>query len=341
MKPCMYLLLAGCSLRASLSAEDNPLYTFSIDGLCGETIVGPPGSTYDDGTAGLPYFNTVTDGTKAPRLPIGYTWNVVLTTENNFVDSGAYSWMFAVGVEGPLRLTDITLDGTTACYLGEYPECKRGAAPARIEITGPPEGGGPQTEENRGAISHVILKLDGLFTLLPKGDSIVCRIRVSAEFPANEGDELQSRIFFTKRISSLNTEFLCSVSGPNRVGARIVQGKAITLDEGNPPLKVEECVVRLKASSVSAFLRCDPNDDGRLTIADAVWILNELFLGGARTRCSISADCNADGDRDITDAVYGLTHLFLGGPAPPAPYPSCGRIDVPLDGCPPGSTACP
>src|SRR5688572_155685 len=150
MKGCASPLLAACVIQASSLAQDNPLYTFSIGGPCGETIVGPPGSTYDDGTGGVPYFNDIIERERVPRRSVGHTWDIVLTTENNFVDSGAYSWMFAVGVDGPLRITDITLDGTAGCPFGEYPECQASGF-AFTEVTGPPVGGGPQTEENRGA----------------------------------------------------------------------------------------------------------------------------------------------------------------------------------------------
>jgi hypothetical protein len=104
---------------------------------------------------------------------------------------------------------------------------------------------------------------------------------------------------------------------------------------------LEACEFLLKASSVSAFVRCDANDDGTVSIADAVWILNELFLGGARTRCAPAADCDGDGERSLSDAVYGLMHLFQGAPPPPSPYPGCDRVDVPVEECPPGSTRCP
>ena len=81
----------------------------------------------------------------------------------------------------------------------------------------------------------------------------------------------------------------------------------MTPDEGNPPLTLADCVFRLKASSVSAFVGCDPNDDGRM---------------------------------NVSDGIYTVNHLFTGGPRPPAPFPECGRVDVPVEECPPGSTRC-
>jgi hypothetical protein len=89
------------------------------------------------------------------------------------------------------------------------------------------------------------------------------------------------------------------------------------------------------------FLRCDPNDDGKTDVADGVWILNELFRGGAATACAAAADCNGDGGRDISDGLYAIFYQFTGGPSPPAPFPDCGSVDVPPGDCPSGSTICP
>ena len=89
------------------------------------------------------------------------------------------------------------------------------------------------------------------------------------------------------------------------------------------------------------FIRCDPNNDGRVDISDPIWTVNELFLGDRKTTCPIAADCNGSGAVDISDPIYGLSFLFIGGPAPPAPFPECGV--APEDGllCPSGSTGCP
>ena len=78
------------------------------------------------------------------------------------------------------------------------------------------------------------------------------------------------------------------------------------------------------------FLRGDSNQSGAVDLADAVHILNGLFLGGALS-CHDAADANDDGALNLTDAVYTLTHLFLRGPPPPPPFPETGR-DTTFDG---------
>lgn len=75
------------------------------------------------------------------------------------------------------------------------------------------------------------------------------------------------------------------------------------------------------------FIRGDANNDARVNIADGVWIINELFLGGPANPCPISSDSNGDGNTDAGDAIYIFNYRFLDGPMPTAPYPSCGQVD--------------
>ena len=72
------------------------------------------------------------------------------------------------------------------------------------------------------------------------------------------------------------------------------------------------------------FERCDANDDGEATIADASFALNFLFLGGSRPACVKAADCDDSGELELTDAVFHLNFLFLGGERPSLPSGSCG-----------------
>ncbi|HIA28099.1 MAG TPA: hypothetical protein EYN79_08330 [Planctomycetes bacterium] len=82
------------------------------------------------------------------------------------------------------------------------------------------------------------------------------------------------------------------------------------------------------------FRRGDINGDGSVNIADAVTVLNALFVPGSQQpECDDSADANDDGGINIADAVSLLNSLFLpGSPLPPDPGPfDCG-IDPTDDG---------
>lgn len=82
---------------------------------------------------------------------------------------------------------------------------------------------------------------------------------------------------------------------------------------------------------VVPFIRGNANADDNTDIADAVFVLNFLFLGGAAPSCEDAADADDNGSLEITDAVYLLNFLFLGGPPPAAPFPDCGLDPMPDD----------
>lgn len=82
------------------------------------------------------------------------------------------------------------------------------------------------------------------------------------------------------------------------------------------------------------FRRGDVNGDAGVNIADAVTLLNALFVpGSSQPECLDSADVNDDSGLNVADAVTLLNALFVpGSPPPPDPGPfDCG-IDPTDDG---------
>ncbi len=71
------------------------------------------------------------------------------------------------------------------------------------------------------------------------------------------------------------------------------------------------------------FLRGDANEDGAVSISDAVYMVQYLFLSGPASDCERTGDANGDGFLNVADAVYLLNAYFSGGAAIPAPYPDC------------------
>lgn len=74
------------------------------------------------------------------------------------------------------------------------------------------------------------------------------------------------------------------------------------------------------------FSRGDCNQDGQFNIADAVFLLTQLF-GGAPSalQCDDACDGNDDENLNIADPVAYLGALFTIGSQPlPPPYPDCG-----------------
>jgi mono/diheme cytochrome c family protein len=70
-------------------------------------------------------------------------------------------------------------------------------------------------------------------------------------------------------------------------------------------------------AQAAAFRRGDADQDGALTITDAIFVLNFLFAGGRAPPCTAVANSNGDPNLNITDPVFLLGHLFTGTAAPP------------------------
>ena len=76
------------------------------------------------------------------------------------------------------------------------------------------------------------------------------------------------------------------------------------------------------------FLRGDVDQDGTRNLLDAVAIVRAVFGLGIRYEliraCMDSADTDDDEDVDVADALFMLNYLFLRGPEIAAPAVSCG-----------------
>ena len=81
------------------------------------------------------------------------------------------------------------------------------------------------------------------------------------------------------------------------------------------------------------FRRGDANDDAQVDIADAIFMLYSLMLGGPASGCADATDANDDGLNDISDIIFVLNYQFQNGGPPPAPGPTtCGIDMTPDDG---------
>ncbi|NMC43327.1 MAG: hypothetical protein GYA46_05355, partial [candidate division Zixibacteria bacterium] len=60
----------------------------------------------------------------------------------------------------------------------------------------------------------------------------------------------------------------------------------------------------------------DANNDGKVNVGDAVYIITYVFRGGPAPICMQEGDANGDGKVNVGDAVYIITFVFRGGPAP-------------------------
>ncbi len=72
---------------------------------------------------------------------------------------------------------------------------------------------------------------------------------------------------------------------------------------------------------------CDPvfcgDTDGNslVTVSDAVFLINYIFVGGSQPSPPLSGDVDCNGVVTILDAVYLINYIFSGGDAPCAVCP--------------------
>lgn len=91
-------------------------------------------------------------------------------------------------------------------------------------------------------------------------------------------------------------------------------------------LGLSALVLGAAAVSATKFLRGDVANDGVLQVSDPLTILGYLLVENpTRLDCLDAADTNDDGRLDIADAVFLLSHLFLGTEPPPVPFPECAE----------------
>ena len=70
------------------------------------------------------------------------------------------------------------------------------------------------------------------------------------------------------------------------------------------------------------FHRGDVNDDGQISLVDALALFNALFFGQEESfDCLEAADFDNSGLVGIHDGIFVLSYLFLGGPEPAPPGP--------------------
>jgi uncharacterized repeat protein (TIGR01451 family) len=70
------------------------------------------------------------------------------------------------------------------------------------------------------------------------------------------------------------------------------------------------------------YLKGDVNNDGWLSMGDAFYILDHMFLGGPGYTCPEAANANGDLSNNLSDVVFLLNFIFLGGPRV-GNYPEC------------------
>ena len=67
---------------------------------------------------------------------------------------------------------------------------------------------------------------------------------------------------------------------------------------------------------IDEYIRGDANADRKITIADIVYLINNLFKGGPAPIPVQAGDVNCDSKISVSDVIYLVNYLFKGGPRP-------------------------
>ncbi|MEM7263258.1 MAG: hypothetical protein AAF488_14805, partial [Planctomycetota bacterium] len=101
------------------------------------------------------------------------------------------------------------------------------------------------------------------------------------------------------------------------------------IDSGDPGATLDPDGTTIEMGALpfgeALFVRGDANQDARVDLGDGIWILNEIFLGGAASICQDASDANDDGVVDLGDATTIFGHVLLDAGPLPAPGSSCGE----------------
>jgi len=198
----------------------------------------------------------------------------------------------------------------------------------RTEVVNPADNGGQS-----GVVSAVVLSLALPITLPNLEESLVLLIdgRIDASGVAPGGMTEPCDVDIVP----------ADETGLQGAGLPVKTAVSIAGQTANPA--VCNASVKVLISEVvppTEFIRCDPNDDGTSNIADAIWLVAEIFNNGGTSSCQKSADCNNDGGVDVSDATFSITYRFMDGAPPSAPFPDCG-IDPTDDDLSCDSSSCP
>jgi hypothetical protein len=244
-----------------------------------------------------------------------------LTTSNNPGQEGAMGWSFSLKAEG-LKITEI---GTRDIIVPGEPGFQKSQTTAGMD--------------NDGAISAILLSIDRIESLPPRGTRRLARIKAIAQIPL-DGKPATATLGYRDGLVGAGQPVPNVVIFGNPTG-----GLSNRPAHTHVPA-LGTCAIQLTPLNGGKQLPGDCNQDGGLDISDAVCLLGHLFLGDpAEVPCDGGTasdpgnkallDANGDDNADLSDAVTVLEFLFL-GKAPPVLGTSC----VPIQGCPDLSGKC-
>jgi hypothetical protein len=230
-------------------------------------------------------------------------------------DTGVQGWSLSVAVSVG-AIVNVTTDGTAAA---DHPMGGlRNTGFEVSELTTMSEGGS-QCDGLNGAVSAVVLSFVMNITLPPSGSNrVLCLdVEATAEMPGCDLSDPDNPIPGSVS-GTIAWKDGCQGAGQPVHNVATVAGNTVAFACCQT---VSVCFNGTCAPPVSFALPCDANFDGKVDLADAVAVVNDLFRDGdaaLSVDCVAAYDCSQDGVADISDALVIALGLFGGGPLPAA-----------------------
>jgi len=288
-----------------------------------ETSKGAKVAIYANKTINLLNSDGLRNKLSILRLPDGDGFTDVI-----FTDKGNGIWNIVSGANSIDLDTSPTRFSQVSINIGGFSYRIKGAGSNQVQISlENPEAG---TEINSPAL--VIFE--------EKDHKAVYNAMIVTLEPGNTADD-GIGIDDVIRTWSKDAEWdsIALVSDSKKSKEADIYGSIVTIDSSDSDQKTatisypdEQTNAMIYVSSDNCpavektFIRGDSDRDGRLTMTDAIKILNSIIFVGPNTlTCMDAADVNDDGSVSETDAIRLLNYLFRSGRAPSLPYPAAGN----------------
>jgi hypothetical protein len=259
------------------------------------TPASDPGSKDGNRT---PWHVSVGAGTDSLDLTVG-----VVLVSNLPGPDGPQGWSMSVLTEPCFGIQSATTSGTDVDthFSGGF---------IKTEVVDPARNSGQQ-----GAVSAVVLSFTEERELPIVGESLVLKIVGRADTSAIQGpgDAVGPCLVIPAESGT-----------PGLRGSGQPVKTAITVNGSTHAPGTCGAAITIGGANQGRFVRGNANNDFKDDIADAVWIVNELFRHGSPTLCRDAADANNDAMVDLSDALYLISYQFEAGPPPPEPFSTCG-----------------
>jgi hypothetical protein len=273
----------------------------------------------DGGGAGGMHQTNVVDVSFASEASIEVT--VYIVPFPGPQPDGAQGWSLSIAHNREaLRIESATIQGTDAAAA-----IQGGFTKTEVADDPSPGGGAGGDEDAEGFVSAVVVTFTQPITLDPTRAQSVARATYRLRDSLGAAGIGPGTIAFDDGLRG---------SGQPVRNVLTINGQTVI------PLHFYDLEVRRIPGN--SFVRGDPNADGRVDLADAVWCVSELMRGGRSSPCPRAADINRDSRYDLSDPIFLAMYLFLQGRVIPTPFPSCGTDGETAFECPEGAVSyCP